>query len=239
MMTGLGPLYAELRRVFASDYPPNAVHQLLAAIPRIVHQKGYPPHYPLIVTTNFDDLLERAYVQEAAPFEVVTYIAEGEDRGRFVHRMAGGEIRLIERPNEYREFSLDRCPVILKMHGAVDPMDPERDSFVITEDQFIDYLTRADFANLVPVTLAAKLRRSPFLFLGYGLRDWSMRVVLHRIWGEQRLVYKSWAVPLNPQPNDQEFWRNRDVDLLDVRLEDYIAALNDQLQALPPAGGGT
>ena len=123
------------------------------------------------------------------------------------------------------------------MHGAVDRVDPERDSFVITEDQFIDYLTRADFSSLVPVTLAAKLRRSHFLFLGYGLRDWNMRVVLHRIWGKQSLMYKSWAVPLNTQPIDQEFWRKRDVDILDVRLEDYITAMSDQLQALPLAGG--
>ena len=46
----------------------------------------------------------------------------------------------------------------------------------------------------MPVTLAAKLRKSHFLFLGYGLRDWNMRVILHRIAGEQRLTYKSWAI---------------------------------------------
>ena len=31
------------------------------------------------------------------------------------------------------------------------------------------------------------MRDSHFLFLGYSMRDWSLRVFLQRIWGEQRL----------------------------------------------------
>ena len=83
------------------------------------------------------------------------------------------------------DLSLDDRSVILKIHGAVDRSSPdgEDDSFVITEDHYIDYLTRTDLANLVPITLAAKLRRSHFLFLGYSLRDWNLRVILHRIAG--------------------------------------------------------
>ena len=46
--------------------------------------------------------------------------------------------------------------------------------------------------------LAMQLRRSHFLFLGYGMRDWNLRVILHRIWGEQRLKYKSWAIQRDP-----------------------------------------
>ncbi len=89
----------------------------------------------------------------------------------------------------------------------------------------------------MPVKLAAKLRRSHFLFLGYGLRDWNLRVILHRIWGTQELTYKSWAIRRSPHPIDQEFWSKRDVDILDVRLEEYVAALSERIQALPAAGG--
>ena len=94
----------------------------------------------------------------------------------------------------------DERTVILKMHGAVDRANPDAtwDSYVITEDHYIEYLARTDIANLVPVTLAAKLRRSHFLFLGYSMRDWNLRVILHRIWGEQKLKYKSWAIQLAP-----------------------------------------
>jgi len=74
--------------------------------------------------------------------------------------------------------------VILKIHGAVDRADDERDSFVITQDHYTAYLTRTDIASLIPVPLAAKLKKSHLLFLDYGLRDWNLRVILHRIWGE-------------------------------------------------------
>jgi hypothetical protein len=119
--------------------------------------------------------------------------------------------------------------VLLKIHGAVDRANADLDSYVITEDHYIDYLTHTDISTLIPVTLAVKLKRSHFLFLGYGLRDWNLRVILHRIWGEQKLSYKSWAIQLNPHPIEQEFWRRRDVDILKVRLEDYVEALRLQL----------
>jgi hypothetical protein len=124
--------------------------------------------------------------------------------------------------------------VILKMHGAVDRSEADApwDSYVITEDHYIEYLARTDLANLVPVTLAAKLRRSHFLFLGYSMRDWNLRVILHRIWGEQKLKYKSWAVQRGPSELDREFWELRGVDVLDVPLDEYVAALAASLDDL-------
>jgi len=237
VMIGSGPLYEELHSLFDADYRLSPLHHFFATLPAALREKGYPHRYQLIVTTNYDDLMERAFQDAGEPFDLVSYVAEGEERGKFLHWPPGGEARLIEKPNEYRGLSLDQRPVILKIHGAVDRDTGERDSFVITEDHYIDYLTRTDISNLVPVTLAAKLRRSHFLFLGYSLRDWNLRVILHRIWGEQKLSWKSWAVQLNPDPLDKECWKKRDVDILDVRLEEYVAALSERMQALPRAGG--
>jgi hypothetical protein len=119
----------------------------------------------------------------------------------------------------------------------VDRANAEQDSYVITEDHYIDYLTRTDISSLLPVTLAAKLRRSHILFLGYGLRDWNLRVILHRIWEERKLTWKSWAIQLNPEELDRRFWMKRDVEIMNVCLEDYVAALSTQLDVLPCAGG--
>jgi hypothetical protein len=241
IVTGSGPLYEELHSLFDVDYPPTPLHQLLAALPALLREKGYPPRYQLIVTTNYDDLVERAFREAGEPFDLVAYVTEGEreQRGKVVHWPPDGEARLIEKPNEYRGLSLDQRPVILKIHGAVDRTDAGRDSYVITEDHYIDYLTHTDISNLVPVTLAAKLKKSHFLFLGYSLRDWNLRVILHRIWGEQTLTYKSWAIQLNPESIERKFWNKRDVDILDVRLEEYVGALHERLQALSRPGGGT
>jgi len=240
VIRGSGPLYRRLHDVFAADYPPTSVHKFLAALPALLREKGHPAEttYQLIVTTNYDNALERAFEAAEEPFDLVFYEAKkGEHRGKFWHQPYGDKARLIETPNEYRDLSLDQRSVILKIHGAVDRASPTQSSFVITEDHYIDYLTRTDISSLVPIKLAAKLRSSSYLFLGYSLRDWNLRVILHRIWGEQPLSYQSWAIQRHPQPLDRTFWRNRGVEIIDQCLEDYIAALDERMGALPQAGG--
>lgn len=237
---GTGPLYEELHRIFDADYPATDVHAFFASLRSVLRAKNYPPtptpgYELLLVTTNYDDLLERAFRAAGEGFDLVNYVAEGDYRGKFWHWPADGKGRPIERPNEYRELSLDRRAVILKIHGAVNRGDPQQDSYVITEDHYIDYLARTDVSNLIPVTLAAELRRSHFLFLGYSLSDWNLRVILQRIWGEQKLSYKSWAIQLAPSLLEKRLWEKRDVEILDVPLEEYMGELRRRLAELPNA----
>ena len=158
---------------------------------------------------------------------MVSYVAAGPHRGRFCHIEPGGTGRVIDLPNTYAtELSLDRRTVILKLHGQVDRgVYREWESFVITEDDYIEYLANSDVATAVPVGLAAKLRRSHFLFLGYTMADWNLRVILNRLWSDQPLSYRSWAVQPNAQPLEREFWRRRDVDVQELPLEDYVETL--------------
>ena len=60
---------------------------------------------------------------------------------------------------------------------------------MITEDDHIDYLGRQELASTIPVTLAARLRRSHFLFLGYAMADWNLRLVLNRVWGDRAVAW--------------------------------------------------
>ena len=234
VMTGSGPLYEQLHEVFDADYAIGPLHRFLAALPARIEEAGRPRACPLVVTTTYDDALERAFGEAGEPVDVVSYLADGEHRGKFVHWAPGADAVVVERPNEYRAVRPDERTVVLKMHGAVDrtSTDAPWDSYVITEDHYIEYLARTDIANLVPVALAAKLRRSHFLFLGYGMRDWNLRVILYRIWGEQKLKYKSWAVQLAPSELDREFWELRGVDVLDLPLEEYVGALDAALTEL-------
>jgi SIR2-like domain len=240
IMTGTRPLYIALRDLYDRDYPPTPVHQFLATLPGALRATGHAPRYQLIVTTTYDDVLERAFQAAGEPFDLVSYAVEGPCRGKFVHYPPGAEARMIDRPNEYRGLSLDQRTVILKLHGAVDRGNPERDSYVITEDNYITYLTRLDVSSLLPVTLLAKLRTSHVLFLGYSLREWHQRVIVHRLWGEQKLSdnYKCWALHVDVQPIDREFWSKRDVAILPVRPDEYMAVLSARVQALARVGTG-
>ena len=224
-MRGAGPLYDELHDLVGVDARPTAVHRFFAALPAKLRAEGAP--HQLLVTTSYDLLLEQALLDAGEEFDVVSYLASGPNRGKFCHVPPDGDARVIEVPNRYAtELDLSRRTVVLKLHGGIDSA-PERawESFVVTEDDYIDYLPSLDLAAAVPVALAAHLRRSHFLFLGYGMRDWNLRVVLNRLWGGPTVNYRSWAVSATAAPAERAFWRARDIELQEADLEEYVGAL--------------
>jgi DNA-binding SARP family transcriptional activator len=231
VMKGTGPLYDELHELIDTDLAPTSVHRFFASLPPVLRERGAP--HQLIVTTSYDTALERAFADAGEECDVVSYLATGRNRGRFCHVAPDGGATVIELPNTYAsELSLEERTVILKLHGQIERgQDREWESFVVTEDDYIGYLAQTELANAVPVSLAAKLRRSHFLFLGYTMADWNLRVILHRLWGDEPPSYRSWAVQPEPKPLEREFWRHRDVEVLEVGLAEYVAGLGGYVQA--------
>jgi hypothetical protein len=233
-------LYRYLHAVFDADYPPSSLHRLLARLPALLRERGKPPL--LVLTTNYDDLVERALADVGEPFDVVWYEAKrGPLQGRFLHRPPDGRVVAIERPNKYTGLALAERPVVLKLHGAIDRDDSKRDSYVVTEDSYIAYLAGRDVGEQIPFALRERMADSHFLFLGYSMRDWNLRVILNRIWGAQQLDLTSWAVQREPASTgardiEEALWRDRgNVDLLYVVLREYVARLDDELEAVRAA----
>jgi Bacterial transcriptional activator domain/SIR2-like domain len=227
---GVGPLYDELHALLDREHAPGPVHRFLAELPGLLRERKVPQ--PLFVTTNYDRALERAFDDADEAVEIVTYVSIGRDRGRFLHRSADGGVQVITSPNAYAAVPLDRRPVLLKIHGEVD-LEPGRDSesFVVSEDDHIAYLAETGIGGVLPVTVAARLRRSHFLFLGYGLVDWSFRVFLQRLWPDEQPGYRSWAVQPRASALERDFWRRRAVELVDSPLEDEVDRLRAQVLA--------
>jgi hypothetical protein len=234
IMDGPGPLMTTLHELFDSDYPPTTLHRFLAAIPGRMRAGGRPVRHQMIVTTNYDDALERAFTDEEEPYDLVSYMTTGDHRGRFVHWAPGEkEGQVIDNPQEYIDLSPQQRTVILKIHGLVDRITPEHqwDSFVITEDHYIEYLTRTDISKFLPPNMIDRFKRSNFLFLGYSLRDWNLRAILQRIWQEQRGEgYTNWAVLLDPEKIDKESWEKRNVQVIEVPLDQYVERIDDTLR---------
>jgi DNA-binding SARP family transcriptional activator len=230
---GVGPLYDELHALFSEEAEPGPVERFLARMPALARALG--TEHQLVVTTGYGRALETAFEALDEDVDVVWYAATGPERGKFVHRGPDGTETVVAVPNTYGELSLAERPVILKIHGEVD-LRPERarESFVVSEDDYIGYLAQTELANVVPVTLAAKLRRSHLLFIAYPVVEWSLRVFLHRVFADQPISYRSWAILPGAQPIQREFWRQRGVDLYDVALEEFVAGLERRLkQAVP------
>ncbi|MFN8497244.1 MAG: SIR2 family protein [Anaerolineae bacterium] len=241
---GVGSLYEEMRNLLDADYPPTALHTLLAGLPALLRDRGYPPVYQVILTSNFDDMLERAFQAQNEPYDVLLYMARDDSRDiardQFVHQPYGGEPQAIEKPNEYNALPLNGRTIIVKIYGALNRRAPdgENDSYVITEDDFIGYMSRIDITGLLPAPLISQVRKSNFLFLGSNLRDWNRRVVFQRLWDEPTFKkFRSWAVPLNKNVSDSWFWQQRDIELVaDVSLQEYVDRLARRLANLPAAG---
>jgi hypothetical protein len=229
LAAGDAALFDELHAIFAGAYGPNKLHRLLAEIPSRLRAQERDVCGQLVITTNYDDALERAFADAGEELDVVYYAAERDEPGRFVHLRPDGERLEIQDRADYREFALEQRSVLLKVHGAVDRADFEGDSYVITEDHYIDYLARESIARLIPTYLMARMRSSHFLFLGYGMQDWNLRVILRSIWAEQARRFTSWAIQRAPDDIDRRFWERHQVEILDQPLEEWVDALRAEL----------
>jgi CHAT domain/SIR2-like domain len=232
---GLGLLYDEMFRIFNdTEHAPNGVHQFLATV--AANHKSFLKTNDsllrrfLIVTTSYDNLLERAFKDLVPNYHVVSYVARGQEHGKFIHTKyvdfhLDDEPKFINSPNDYKGL-LDENPIILKLPGTVEAIEQR---FAITEDHYSDYLTHRELGGLLPSVLTGKLKRSSHLFLGYSLRDWNMRALLYRIWEEQKPTYQSWAVLPVPLEIDEKFWKACEVEIIREELKDYISALAERM----------
>jgi hypothetical protein len=155
----------------------------------------------------------------------------------------GRGARPIRVPNEYVDLPIDEDrevsrTIVVKLHGGAADLGPGvralRDNFVITEDDYIGY-TQSPAESLIPLLFLSKLRDSHFLFLGYRVQDWCLRVFLRRAWGDQQFAARSWAV--DPQPDDVErgLWEHLGVTVVDEPPRDILHRLAVDLERLSPA----
>ena len=221
-INGRGLLNKRLNNIFNADFPYTTLHSYLAAT-----SKREKPL--LIVTTNYDDLLERAFEDAQSPYDLVVHTTDpdlGEQLLWWSHG-AGSPDRVLAKD---LLIELEERSVIYKMHGAVDRKMKVHGQYVITEDDYIEFLTRLIKKSAIPGIFALPFQTRPFLFLGYGLYDWNLRVVLSRIDREFRRPnekIKSWAIQLKKNLVEQKLWSTRNVEVFYQDIEEFVAKLKE------------
>lgn len=209
-------LQDELRAALGVDAKPGRIHRLLAGFEAV----------RLYVTTNYDGLIEEALAPRA-PWVVV-------DRGTpgvVACRPPGGYWREVESKNLGTEYRDSTQPIVLKLHGTFDVQNRDNDSFLITENDYADFLGRGE-GDQIPAMLASIMRTRSFLFLGYALKDWNVRVLLRKLAATRRMAkISSWAVVLQPGWVESELWRAQNVDMHDLDLDVFAAGLEEAMRA--------
>lgn len=213
---GRRALNEELHNIFNFDYPLTSLHSFLADISAPL----------LIVTTNYDDCIERAFSLKGRAYDLVIHTTDGAIGDHLLWWAHGAAEPRRVSPNKL-DIDLEKVTVIYKMHGAVDRRRPGRDQYVITEDDYIEFLTRMTKKKAIPAIFGEPFQTKHFLFLGYGLRDWNLRVVLNRIEKDLRRPkgIMSWAVQYNPSPLERRFWQGRGVEVFNKRLDKFVDEL--------------
>jgi len=212
---GFGPttLRATAEMVLASrQYSPSAVHEQLAALP-----------FSLIVTTGQDTMLEQALKAAGKSPIMHRYHLRGDKR-------------------ENPEFVLPgtpASPVVFHLFGSAE----EPSSLVLSENDVLDFLIRVVSERPpLPNSLLRVLKRvgQSFLFVGFGIKHWDLRILLKILLRALELNRSGPAIAAEPldgliQADRDEmilfYQRGTRVELEDADVGAFLTKLSDRLEA--------
>jgi hypothetical protein len=208
-----------LREELGKDLTVGSIHQVTADLAENLR---------LIVTTNYDLLLEKAMGKR--PFHLVVQgVASDDPPGERILWWPPGV--LTTKPPEKlfaRELKLDPesadAPIIYKLHGSV---LPGNDCFVISESDYVDFLHRMLGRNGIPAFFAKYMHSRSLLFLGYSLADWNVRVLLRTTFFNTKRVatLPHWAINCGVKPLEKKLWEGRGIQVHDISVDEFAAVV--------------
>lgn len=151
-------------------------------------------NFPLVITTNYDQLFEQA-LRDVGKAPIVS-IYQPEENVPTVDYQDGD-------PDEQHPF-------VLKLHGDV----LQTASIVITDEDYIQFVLRmSDKEPFHPIPLTAKYRftKWPTLFVGYSLIDYNLRLLFKTLrWKLDPANFPlTYSIDPYPDPLILDVWYNR------------------------------
>jgi hypothetical protein len=184
MEVGRMELVTQIRNAVDVGTEPSAAVRALAELP-----------FPLVITTNYDTLFERA-LSRAGKHPVVRWYDP-----------------IGERPTEgYTpgEEASREAPFVFKVHGDVN----HQDSIVITDEDYIGFVLRMSTgeragSHPIPQTFRYYFTLWPTLFVGYSLLDYNLRLLFRTLrWKlDTSERPESYSIDLRPDPLISDRWR--------------------------------
>ncbi len=140
-----------------------------------------------------------------------------------------------------------QTPVVYYVYGK----KTYRDSLVLTEDDFFDYLIKHSKFDLMPPMITSSLLMGSVLFLGFSLDDWKFRILFRTIMQKggamllEKSGYKHVGVQLDPDdytPADairlkrllEGYFTASKINIYWGSSADFLRELRKRLDAAPP-----
>ena len=231
---------------------PTQLHRLLA---KIAAKKPM-----LVITTNYDNLIEQAFDEynhangHPIKYDVVAtsanllYYDEYQDDAPMpagavqLRREAAGPF--MPRAPDDIVPDLSTTSLIYKMHGSVGDGQSWEGGFLIAEEDYVRFLGRMQRGGLLPIRVTSEIikRRSrgaggpsepvySLLFLGYGMKDWNLRVLLQELRiGTGRVGEEMhYAIMRDPDQIEVELLNKRGITAFDWDLKDFVSQIEPLL----------
>jgi hypothetical protein len=156
----------------------------------------------LILTTNYDQLMESWLAEQGVPTCVVTVDRDSRIRTKFMNNvptllgLSADEFRDLEK--QYKESKLGTLPtpeqfiladkkyslaLVYKIHGCpIIDTEQRIDNLVISDHDYVLFIQKNGATNnLIPSYISNRIVDSSFLFLGYSFSDWNVRSLYQQI----------------------------------------------------------
>jgi len=147
--------------------------------------------FPVVITTNYDQLFEKALRDAGKEPRVVIYTPR------------------LEETVDYRKPTA-KSPIVFKIHGDI--ARPE--TIVITDEDYIDFVLRMSNKepyDPLPRRLKVYLTDWTTVFVGYSLLDYNLRLLFKTLrWKiDSANVPDMYSVDMSPDPLIMEVWQSQ------------------------------
>lgn len=175
----------------------------------------------LIVSSNYDDLLEQSMQQAAVPFDVVINRGGSDFRTEVAWQRHGQKSPEIVSPRKLDEMSLTDCSVIYKYSGSIDRdrRHRENSTFLVTDSDYLASLLIGEQA--IPSIFRHQLSRNSLLLLGWSLRSWHNRGFFQQV-APRFTSRPNWSFLFRPSLVEQAFCERSKIDLFDEDLNNFV-----------------
>lgn len=179
-----------------SRFSPSAAQKALADF-----------RWAALVTTNYDQIIERAYAENNDRLQTPVPILRSTDRV------------------DYELRAPDAVP-LLKLHGCISMVDDVAYPLILTIDQYVTHRTgREKLFN----RFTEYAGEYSVVYVGYQIEDSDIRSILLQLNTPEMSRPMQYVVTPNPSPRDQRIWMEKRITTIDGTFDQFMAELETKI----------